>query len=179
MTNFKSPHAETPTELGHAIVALDRIIDSHLSDYNYSEADKHIAILRDIAVSVRDLDDRDIRSVLTGALRALAVRHDVMREDTTLPDTPPDQFVPGTPCGHRHAIGNYANGCAYATHMAWATAAAHNGDHPAAQHHAAVAEHTLWPLDGIHNPESLRHFVAGLHSGLETHLRSLGTTIPS
>lgn len=174
MTHFHSPHADTPITLGHAIIALDRLIVRDLDDRNYAAADKSIAVLDDIATSIEDLTDTDARHVLTGALKALAIRHDVTRENTTLPDIPSDIFVAGTPCGHHHRIGNYADGCAYAAHITWATTAATDGDHTKAQQHAQVADRTLWPLADIDNPNSLRDFIAGIASGFESHLRSQG-----
>lgn len=179
MTDFQSPHAENPTELGHTIVTLDRLTVRNLNDHNYAHADKMIAVLDDIADSIDVLDDTHLRGILAGLLKALAIRHDVTRENTTLPAITPDTFVAGTPCGHRHRLGNYADGCTYATHMSWAIEAAHNGELGKSHQHTLVADNVLAPLGDINNPESLRDFIAGTHSGFETHLRSLGTTIPA
>jgi hypothetical protein len=179
MTDFHSPHAETPTELGHAIVALDRLIVRDLNDHNYPAADKMIEVLDDITESLHTVDDAHLRGILTGLLTSLAIRHDVTREDTTLPDVTPTDFVAGTPCGHRHRIGNYADGCAYATHISWATDAARDGKPHRASQHAQVADIALAPLGNINNPESLRDFIAGMHSGFETRLRSLNVAIPA
>jgi hypothetical protein len=174
MPDFHNPHAEHPSALGHAIIALDRNIERDLNDYNYTAADKSIQVLDDITANLDDLSDVDTRMVLIGILRALAIRHNVTREDTNLPDAAPDEFIAGTPCGHRHRIGNYADGCTYGTHMAQATSAAFMDDHYKATHHALTADQVLWPLDEINNPQSLRDFIAGAHSGFEAHLRTLG-----
>lgn len=178
MTGFDTPHAETPTELGHAIVTLDRLTTRNLNDHNCAAADKMIAILDDVTDSIATIDDSHLRAVLTGILKALSIMHTVAREDTTLPDVTADTSEAGTPCGHRHRIGNYADGCAYATHISWSIAAARDGDTSKSQRNAAFADIALAPLGEINNPDSLRDFIAGIHSGFETHLRSLGITVP-
>lgn len=98
---------------------------------------------------------------------------------TPAPDSrSPSPYAQRNECGHRHLIDYYAHGCAYATHVAGAAAAAHEGDHEAAEKQAFTADRLLWRLQSIDDPESLRDFIAGAHSQFETHLRSLGTTVP-
>lgn len=186
MTHTNADHANTnadalgnpnsPFAHGHTIAALDRLIHRDLNDHDHAVADLHLSALADLTHSIDSLTDAEARNVLAGVLHAMTLDHIITREEATHPSPQPEPIA-DTTCGHRHTISHYANGCAHATHSARAITAAHNGNHKQAQHHAAIADRILWPLDDLNNPESLRDFIAGTTAGLETHLRSLGTPI--
>ena len=96
---------------------------------------------------------------------------------TAHPTASVEAFVSSAPCGHRHGVRSYADGCSYATQMTWAIDAANEGDHDRARLYVLAADRALMPLCNINNPESLRDFIAGVNAGLEAHLRTLGSAV--
>ena len=75
---------------------------------------------------------------------------------TAHPTASVEAFVSSAPCGHRHGVRSYADGCSYATQMTWAIDAANEGDHDRARLYVLAADRALMPLCNINNPESLR-----------------------
>lgn len=96
-----------------------------------------------------------------------------MTTDTHPSTTLPFANCEPAACGHRHLIDTYARGCAYGTHLAGAVEATCNGDREGASMHVTVGDTVLCALDRVTDADALRDFIAGIHAGLEAHLRTV------
>jgi len=89
----------------------------------------------------------------------------------TGPEAPEVSDTPISVQGHVHAQNYYALGRAYAGQMC----SAMGDDDPNAAQYSRHGDRLLWLLADVNDAESLRDFIAGAHSGLEQHRRTIAT----